>query len=87
VSTSSRGTPIEWPDGRLTVISPWPNSNSDPPAPPKTKHKKNRTLISYFVSGHSALIIHLFPYKDKPLLVRWETLLLLDLGLDTPNWL
>ncbi len=42
---------------------------------------KGRLLLDVVI-GKSSTVLELFTSEDQPLLVRWDTLLVLDLGLD-----
>ena len=49
---------------------------------PQTKNKMEGRLLLDVVVGQSAAIFQLLSGKDKTLLVRWDSFLVLDLGLD-----
>ncbi|XP_044955161.1 uncharacterized protein LOC123405590 [Hordeum vulgare subsp. vulgare] len=52
---------------------------------PQPKNKVEGGLLLNVVISQGAAIFQLFPSKDKPLLVWWDTLLVLDLCLDIVN--
>ncbi|KAI7793017.1 putative ubiquitin C variant 4, partial [Triplophysa rosa] len=51
----------------------------------KTQDKMEGGLLLDVVVGQGASILQLLTSKDQPLLVRWDALLILDLGLDILN--
>ena len=51
----------------------------------KSEHKVERGLLLDVVVGQSTTVFELLAGKDETLLVRWDALLVLDLGLDVVN--
>ena len=47
-----------------------------------TKNQMKRRLLLNIIVGESATVLQLLPRKNEPLLIRWDTLLILDLTLD-----
>jgi len=50
-----------------------------------TKNQMKRRLLLNIIVGESATILQLLPRKNQPLLIRRDTLLILDLTLDALN--
>ena len=50
-----------------------------------TKNQMKRRLLLNIIVGESATVLQLLPRKNEPLLIRRDTLLILDLTLDPLN--
>ncbi|KAL5709441.1 hypothetical protein ACHQM5_020132 [Ranunculus cassubicifolius] len=51
----------------------------------KAEHKVQSRLLLNVIISKGTSIFQLFPGKDEPLLIRWNPLLILNLGLDIIN--
>lgn len=49
---------------------------------PQAKHQVQRRFLLDVVVGECSAVLELFPGEDEPLLVRWDSFLVLNLGLD-----
>ena len=79
------GIPASRPENACSKCKEIPFNSRPLLASTKTKHQMESALLLDVVITQGAPILQLLTSKDQSLLVRWDTLLVLNLGLDVVN--